>query len=523
MTQPRLQFDSVSKTFPGVKALEDVSFGVNSGSVHALMGENGAGKSTLLKVLAGAHTPDSGGCLRINGKEHVFANTSEALNAGLAVIYQELQLVAQLSVAENLFLGHLPNSRGFLKKGELLSQSRRMLEMLGEDIDPRATLGSLPIGQRQMVEIAKALAHKAEIIAFDEPTSSLSSKESDKLFDVIRSLRDQGKVVLYVSHRMDEIYEICDAATVLRDGRHVETFASLNGVQPDTLVQRMVGREIKDLFRYRPRKAGKEVLQATGITGPGLKAPVSLSVRRGEIVGMFGLVGAGRTEFLKLLYGGVPRTGGDIVIDGKSLTRTNPASSIGASLVLAPEDRKAEGIVPVRSVQENLNLSVRRHFSLGGFIINPSKERANASEYRQRLNVRTASLATRLVNLSGGNQQKVVLARNLCENPKVILLDEPTRGIDVGAKSEIYSIIYDLAESGVGVVFVSSELPEVMGVCDRIIVMREGQVSGRVERSDFTQERLLGLALPGEQVHARPASPNSPTPSTDAPAANAAA
>ena len=496
MSEPHLQFDNVSKTFPGIKALDGVSFGCRRGSVHALMGENGAGKSTLLKAMAGAHSPDAGGTLRIGGKPRVFSSTADALAAGVAVIYQELQLVPQLSVAENLFLGHLPSRGGLLRRGELLRESRKMLELLGENINPRARLGSLPIGQRQMVEIAKALAHKAEIIAFDEPTSSLSSRESEKLFDVIRSLKLQGKVVLYVSHRMDEIYEICDAATVLRDGRHVETFESLDAVSPDMLVQRMVGREINDLFRFRPRDAGEEVLVADHVEGPGLAVPASLTVRRGEIVGLFGLVGAGRTELLKLLYGAVPRVAGQITIDGRSVSRSNPASSIGASLVLAPEDRKAEGIVPVRSVQENLNLSVRRHFSPLGFVINPAKEKANAAEYRKRLNVRTASLATRLVNLSGGNQQKVVLARNLRERPKVILLDEPTRGIDVGAKSEIYSIIYDLAESGVGVVFVSSELPEVMGVCDRIIVMREGRISGRVERDDFDQQHLLALALP---------------------------
>ena len=496
MADPYLQFDRVSKSFPGVKALDGVSFGARRGSVHALMGENGAGKSTLLKAMAGAHTPDPGGTLRIGGVPRVFTSTADALAAGVAVIYQELQLVPQLSVAENLFLGHLPSRGGILKRSELMRESRRMLELLGEDIHPKARLGSLPIGQRQMVEIAKALAHKAEIIAFDEPTSSLSSRESDKLFDVIRSLRDAGKVVLYVSHRMDEIYELCDAATVLRDGRHVETFESLKDVAPDTLVQRMVGREIKDLFRYQPRQPGDEVLSVRSLEGPGLAAPASLSVKRGEIVGMFGLVGSGRTELLKLLYGAVPRTGGDVTIDGQSVSRSTPAASIGASLVLAPEDRKAEGIVPVRSVQENLNLSVRRHFSPLKFIINPAKERANAQAYRERLNVRTASLATRLVNLSGGNQQKVVLARNLCERPKVILLDEPTRGIDVGAKSEIYRIIYELAESGVGVIFVSSELPEVMGVCDRILTMREGRISGEVARDDFDQARLLALALP---------------------------
>ena len=491
-----LQFDNLSKTFPGVRALGDVSFGVGEGSIHALMGENGAGKSTLLKILAGAHKPDAGGVLRIGGAEHVFASTGAAIAAGVAVIYQELQLVPSLSVAENLFLGHLPSTGGFLRRGPMLAESRKLLRMLGEDIDPGARLGSLPIGQRQMVEIAKALAHDAKVIAFDEPTSSLSAHESEKLFGVIRQLRDAGKVVLYVSHRMDEIYALCDAATVLRDGRHVETFDDLSDVSRDTLVQRMVGREISDLFRYRPREVGGEVLRVEGVTGPGLRGPAELSVRRGEIVGMFGLIGAGRTELLRLLFGSVSRTGGTVTVDGQRLGGGGPPASIARGMVLCPEDRKAEGIVAIRSVRENLNLSVRRRFSPLGFFISPRAELRNATEGVRRLGVRTASLGTLLGNLSGGNQQKVVLARGLREEPKVILLDEPTRGIDVGAKSEIYSIIYDLAESGVGVVMVSSELPEVMGVCDRALVMRDGRIVGRVGRADFSQERLLSLALP---------------------------
>ena len=493
---PYLQFENLGKTFPGVRALQNATFGVAEGSVHALMGENGAGKSTLLKILSGAHRPDAGGCLRIGGSDHVFANTAAAIAAGVAVIYQELQLVPSLSVAENLFLGHLPSRGGILRRGPMFKESRRLLRLLGEDIDPRATLGSLPIGQRQMVEIAKALAHDAKIIAFDEPTSSLSAHESEKLFAVIRQLRDAGKVVLYVSHRMDEIYALCDAATVLRDGRHVETFDDLAQVSRDTLVQRMVGREISDLFRYRPREVGEVVLNVSGVTGRGLRGPASLSVRRGEILGLFGLIGAGRTELLKLLFGSVSRTGGTVAVDGRPLGRGGPPASIGRGMVLCPEDRKAEGIVAIRSVRENVNLSVRRRFSPLGFLISPRAERANAAESVRRLNVRTASLNTLLQNLSGGNQQKVVLARGLREQPTVILLDEPTRGIDVGAKSEIYEIIYRLAEGGVGVVMVSSELPEVMGVCDRALVMRDGRIAGRVERAEFTQERLLSLALP---------------------------
>jgi len=310
-----LQFDNISKGFPGVQALSNVTFGVNEGSVHALLGENGAGKSTLLKILSGVYQPNDGR-LVIGGTPRAFHSTGDAIAAGVAVIYQELHLVPELSVAEDLYLGNLPASGGWVNRKLLRQNALRQLQMLGEDIDPRAKLGSLPIGQRQMVEIAKALTRDAKIIAFDEPTSSLSARETDKLFAVIRKLREQGKVILYVSHRMEEIYAVCDAGTVLRDGRHVETFATLQGITRDTIVQRMVGRSITDIFRYTPRPHGEVVLQVQQVTGPGLAAPIDLWVKKGEIVGLFGLVGAGRTELLKLIYGARRSTGGQVLING---------------------------------------------------------------------------------------------------------------------------------------------------------------------------------------------------------------
>jgi L-arabinose transport system ATP-binding protein len=490
-----LQFQSLTKTFPGVRALSDVSFLVRGGQVHALMGENGAGKSTLLKILSGLYRPDSGELL-LDGQPCDFHSTADALRACVAVIYQELQLVPELSVAENLYLGHLPSKAGWVCKKKLYEAARSQLAALGEEVDPRAKVGSLPIAQRQMIEIAKALTRDARVIAFDEPTSSLSSREVDRLFAVIERLRAQGRVILYVTHRMEEVYRICTAATVLRDGKHVETFEDLKDVSADTLVNRMVGRSISDVYRYAPRTLGEKVLDVAGLAGPGIKEPASFSVRAGEIVGIFGLVGAGRTELLKLIYGATRATDGSISVRGKKVNVRAPSDAIAAGIVLCPEDRKKEGIIPIRSVMENLNLSSRRHFSTLGFIIRAGRERANAGKYVQRLGVKTPSLAQLIMHLSGGNQQKVILARWLGEKIEAILLDEPTRGIDVGAKSEIYSIIYDLAKSGVAVVVVSSELPEVLGISDRILVMRQGKIVADLDRSEATAERVLNLALP---------------------------
>ena len=490
-----LQFESVSKNFPGVRALDEVSFAVGEGSVHALIGENGAGKSTLLKVLSGLYRPDAGR-LVLGGQEQHFRSTSAAIRAGVAVIYQELQLVPELSVAENLYLGNLPRRLGWVNRKELIAAAARQLTNLGERIDPRAKLGSLPIGQRQMVEIAKALARNAKVIAFDEPTSSLSARETERLFAVIGQLKLSGRVILYVSHRLEEIFDVCDSATVLRDGRLAQTYDSLKGVSRDDLVRKMVGRSIEDIFHYQGRTPGPEVLQVRELMGPGLSRPASFTARAGEIVGFFGLVGAGRTELMKLIYGARRAQGGQVLVDGRAVNAASPRQAIAAGIVLCPEDRKKEGIIPIRSVMENLNISGRRHFSRLGFFINESRERANAGKHVERLAIRTPSLGQLVMNLSGGNQQKVILARWLSEQIRVILLDEPTRGIDVGAKSEIYSIIHELANAGIAVVVVSSELPEVLGVCDRICIMREGAIVADIPRSEATQQTVVSLALP---------------------------
>jgi L-arabinose transport system ATP-binding protein len=492
---PALTFDGLTMEFPGVRALDGVSFGVRAGSVHALMGENGAGKSTLLKILSGAYRPTAG-CVRLGGESKVFASTAGALAAGVAVIYQELHLVSEMSVAENLLLGRYPRRGLLLDRAALRAEATRLLQLVGEDIDPDAKLGRLPLAQRQMVEIAKALGRGAKFVAFDEPTSSLSEKETKRLFEIIRDLRDRGHAILYVTHRMDEVYAICDAATVLRDGKHVVTHESLKGVTRDALVKSMVGRELTNVYNYRPRSHAPDGLEVRGLSGPGLKAPVSFDVARGEILGFFGLVGAGRSELMRLLCGAVAPAAGEVRIAGTIVPGGSPRTAIREGLVFCPEDRKKEGIIAIRSVAENINLSARRSRLRAGIFLDHTWEQSNARNQIARLRVRCASEETLIGLLSGGNQQKAILARWLSENIRVVVLDEPTRGIDIGAKSEIYALIHELAASGACVVVVSSELPEVLGIADRVIVMREGLVAAVFPRAAATPEAVLHAALP---------------------------
>jgi len=490
-----LGFDRLTMEFPGVRALDAVSFGVRAGCVHALMGENGAGKSTLLKILSGAYRP-TGGTVRLAGQATAFASTAGALAAGVAVIYQELHLVPGMTVAENLLLGRYPRRGLLLDRATLRAEATRLLQLVGEDISPDTRLGHLPLAQRQMVEIAKALGRGARIVAFDEPTSSLSAKETRRLFGIIRDLRARGTAILYVTHRMDEVYEICDAATVLRDGRHVVTHEALAGVPRDALVKSMVGRELTNIYHYRPRPHAPDGLEVRGLAGPGLRAPASFHAARGEIVGFFGLVGAGRTELMRLLCGAVRPTAGEVRIHGAVVRGGSPRSAIRAGLVFCPEDRKKEGIIPILSVAENINLSARRTRLRAGGWLDHGWERDNAAAQIARLGIRTASAATPIGLLSGGNQQKAILARWLSERVRVVVLDEPTRGIDIGAKGEIYALIHDLAAAGASIVIVSSELPEVLGISDRVFVMREGLVAAELSRAAATPEAVLHAALP---------------------------
>ena len=494
---PYLEFQNIGKIFPGVVALDGISFGCRKGEIHALMGENGAGKSTLLKILAGNYLPDSGEII-IDGQSRRFSSTSESLKSGIAIIYQELHLMPESSVAENIYVGQLPRKGGRVDWKSLYENSRRQLLRLGLDISPKTTLKSLSIGQRQMIEIAKALTRDAAVIAFDEPTSSLSAREIEHLFKVIRDLRGEGKVIIYVSHRMEEIFKICDKITVFKDGRYVKTFIDMVSVTNDDLVRAMVGRNVGDIYGYAPRELGPISLEVKGLLAPGLTKPADLSVRRGEIVGLFGLVGAGRSEFLMGLFGGSRKSAGRVSLDGEALNIKSPLDAISHGLVLCPEDRKAEGIIPIHSVRDNINISARRNKLLGHVIINNLWEKENSKTRIEELKIKTPGDLQLMMNLSGGNQQKVILGRWLSEKIRCILLDEPTRGIDVGAKNEIYNIIYHLAAQGIAVVFVSSDLPEVLGVSDRIVVMRDGAIAGELSHGEATEERALKLAMVAE-------------------------
>jgi len=491
---PYLRFRDIGKSFVGVKALQKISFECHEGTVHALMGENGAGKSTLLKILSGYHVPTTG-AVEIDGHPVHFSNASDALEAGVAIIYQELHLVPEMSVAENIYIGQLPTHLGVVDQKRLRSDALCQLRHLGLDIDPDRALKNLSIGQWQMVEIAKALTRNAKIIAFDEPTSSLSAREIEQLFRVIGELRSSGKVILYVSHRMEEIFHIADQITVFKDGCYVTTFDRDGGVTHETLVQAMVGREIGDIYDYRPRQPGEMRFEVRGLLAPGLSEPANLAVRCGEIVGLFGLVGAGRTELLKGIFGATSATQGQIVIDGQSVAIRTPQDAIRSGVMLCPEDRKAEGLVPIHSVQDNINISARREHLKHGLIVDDVWERDNALRMINALGVKTSGPDQKIMNLSGGNQQKTILGRWLSEDMKVILLDEPTRGIDVGAKHEIYGVIYQLAERGIAVVFASSDLPEALGLADRVVVMREGRISGELRHDEATEEKALSLAM----------------------------
>ncbi|MGZ2499566.1 ABC-type sugar transport system ATPase subunit/ribose/xylose/arabinose/galactoside ABC-type transport system permease subunit [Rhizobium beringeri] len=457
-----LEFSNISKGYPGVQALANVSFTVEKGAVHGLMGENGAGKSTLIRVLSGDQAADGGNIL-IDGEEQRYGSVRDAFHAGVIVIHQELQLVPELTVAENLWLGRFPAKGGIIHSKRLIETVRSKLEEIGIDVDPSAKVASLSIGARQMVEIAKAVMLDARVIALDEPTSSLSSRESEILFSLIDRLKAKGTVILYVSHRLDEIFRLCDSLTVLRDGKLAAHHPQIAETTREQIISEMVGREISNVWGWRERALSDVRLEIKGLSGSRLPNPISFSVRQGEILGFFGLIGAGRSEMARLLYGADTRHQGQVTIDGIAVSPNNPKAAINAGMVLCPEDRKFDGIVQGRSIEENIAISSRRHFSPFG-ILSPRQEAALADRFIAKLRVRTPSRKQDIINLSGGNQQKVILGRWLSEQGiKVLVIDEPTRGIDVGAKSEIYEILYELAAGGMAIVVISSELPRSHG------------------------------------------------------------
>jgi L-arabinose transport system ATP-binding protein len=497
-----LAYRAVGKVFPGVVALDGVSFSVAGGEVRALIGENGAGKSTLLKILGGDYPPDSG-ALAIQGAPVRFASPRDSRAAGIAIIHQELQLFPDLSVAENLMLGAMPTRACRVDRAAMRQRAAAMLARLGEAIDPDERLGDLSIGRRQMIEIGRALLRDARIIAFDEPTSSLSARETERLMAIIDDLRAEGRAILYVSHRMEEIYRLADSATVLRDGRHVVDIAPVSASDEDRLLTAMAGRTISDIYAWRGRPVGSATLTVSGLDGPGLTAPVDLTVKRGEVVGFFGLVGAGRSELFRLIYGAAMPTGGSVEVEGDRLRPGDPRAAIAAGLALCPEDRKDQGIIPLAPVRENIALAWR-NLRMASPLLRRRRETPLADGVMTDIRVRAAGGHVAIGTLSGGNQQKAVIGRWLMAGARILLLDEPTRGIDVGARSEIYDRIYGFAEGGGTVLFASSDMPEVLGVADRIVVMREGAISGVLTRDQATPETLLRLALPQSMAAKEP-------------------
>jgi ABC-type sugar transport system ATPase subunit len=492
MTQPAVGFEGITKRFPGVLALEDVSFEIAAGSCHALCGENGAGKSTLGRILAGVHQADAGR-IRLFGEPVSIHSPQEALAAGVGMVHQELAFCENLTVAENLCLRALPSRATFVSRAEMRRQAREMLEPIGAPFDVTRLVGELTVGQQQMLQIAAAVGHGARIVVFDEPTSSLSQHEAERLYELIARLRERGVTCIYVSHRMEEIFRLCDAVTVLRDGRHVAT-QPIAGLDTAALVQMMIGRPLADYFPPERERTGppEELLRVEGLSGPGGFRDISFAVHAGEVVGMAGLVGAGRSEVARAIFGLDPLTAGRIFVNGEPVTVATPQDALAHRIGLVPEDRKRQGLVLSMSGLGNTTMTMLWSLARFGFIRHRA-ERALVQEYFDKLRVRAPGIDTVTAGLSGGNQQKIVLAKWLAAQCRLLILDEPTRGVDVGAKAQIHALIAELAASGTGVLLISSELPEVLHLSSRIIVLREGEIAGELSRADANQEALMRL------------------------------
>ncbi len=490
---PLLEMRNVSKTFPGVKALQDVSLTLAKGEVLALLGENGAGKSTLMKVLGGAHRPDSGEIL-IDGKSLEIHSPHESQSAGIAIIYQEFNLVPGLSAADNIFLGQEKTRAGFIARGEERRKAAELFKRLEIEINPDELCRNLTVAQQQIVEIAKALSLDARILVMDEPSAALTTREVERLYAIIRELKSQGIGIVYISHRLEEIFLACDRISVLRDGRNVGE-KRVDEVTRKGLIEMMVGRELKDEFPPRESHIGKPRLEVKGLKRGKAVRDVSFEVRAGEILGMTGLVGAGRTETVRLIFGADKREAGQIILDGKELRLRNPRDAIAARIGLLTEDRKLQGLVLLHSVRENFALPNLDWLSSFGFV-NQKQERVSFAGYVDSLKIKIPHQEQPTRNLSGGNQQKIVLAKWLARNCEVLIFDEPTRGIDVGAKYEIYCLMNELAAKGKCIIMISSELPEILGLSDRILVMHEGRITGEIsDMKNATQEQIMDLAV----------------------------
>ena len=502
---PLLHMRGISKSFPGVRALQNVDFAVEAAEIHAFLGENGAGKSTLLKILSGAQPPDSG-TVEFDGRQVSFASPHEAQAAGVVTIYQEFTLAPDMTVAENVFIGREPGGHLFISYRQLEAQTRELCRRIGLDRSPKARVRDLSVAEQQMVEIARALSMKSKLIVMDEPTSALSRTEVEKLFSIIRGLKREGISTIFVTHRLEEVFEICDSYTVLRDGRHVG-HGRVAETNMEGIIRLMVGREL-GLFAARGQSfattevalAVKDILRrrkssdASAIELHG----VSLDVRKGEILGLAGLVGAGRTETARAIFGADRFDSGSILIEGRPVRIASPRDAIAQGIGLVPEDRKQQALFLALAIRANLSIAAEERIS-NGIFISAAKEDALVAEYKKLLNIRMASPDQIVGNLSGGNQQKVVLARWLALRPKVLIVDEPTRGIDVGAKAEVHNLLFQMAQSGIAIIVISSELPEMLALANRIVTMREGHVTGEVNGPEATQEKLMTLMTLGVQ------------------------
>ena len=493
--QTLLELHHISKSFPGVQALDDVQLEVRVGEVHALLGENGAGKSTLIKIASGVYQPDAGEIV-VNGETVRFGSPRDAQSHGIATIYQELLLYPDLSVAENIFMGHAPRTRlGAVDWAQMREKALEILASLNiHDMDVSRKVGSLTVGNRQRVEIAKALSMNARVLIMDEPTAAITESDVERLFAIIKLLKERQVGIVYISHRLSEVFVIADRLTVLRDGRYIAT-RPVAGTSEDHLVNMMVGRTIDNLFPKLEAEIGEVVLEARGLNRRLLTRDVSFQLRAGEIVGMAGLVGAGRSEVAQILFGFTPAQSGSILIDGKDVTIKTPAQAMRHGIAYVPEDRGSQGLIRPMELRENTSLTVLRMLSRASFI-NRRKEMQLARDTIEQLSIRAYSPRQIVGKLSGGNQQKVVVGKWLATKPRVLIVDEPTRGIDVGAKAEIHRLISELAQQGMAILMISSELPEILGMSDRVLVMREGRLVAEFSRAEATQENI-GMAMMG--------------------------
>ena len=497
MRTEALRMENISMEFSGVYVLSDMQLQVGQGSIHALVGENGAGKSTLIKILGGIYKPKTGKIF-IDGTESSIHNVQDAQKKGISIIHQEISLVPSLSIAENVFLGRELSKLGFKSEGKMFSMAQEMIDALGIDLSARTIVSGLTIAQQQLVEIIKAVSFNTHMLVLDEPTSSLSLKETQRLFDIIRRLQGKGVAIIYISHKMDEIFEISDHITVIRDGRYIDTVPT-SQTSSEEVVRKMVGRSIEQFYVRSYNELSKVALRVENLTKRGVFADVNFEVRYGEVLGFAGLVGAGRSEIMHAVFGADKYDSGEILIDGSAVHISCPQQAISLGMSMVPESRKEQGLVLINDVGFNIALANVDRLK-GRMFLSCKKRHALACQYIERMHIKTRSDAQAVFELSGGNQQKVLLGKWLANQPKILILDEPTRGVDVGAKTEIYAIINELAAEGMAIILVSSELSEIINMCDNVCVVHEGRITGRLSREEFSQDKIMHYATGGEDI-----------------------